>query len=1188
MSILEQLTSTYKDESFLRLAKQLAGDGLGSLRDITEVSQEFGNIGNKIERIDIGSRLDSPDVVGIAAIECDKTLIQRGFKSRRRIAEKVLTHLGGTEAVIAFYDSNQPDDWRLGLIRGYPGELDTLREFQAGSHYAARTAREQLQSVLDLNSDATPGERATKLNEAFSLEAVSQNFYDEFKGKHFEPMKQELLDAGEDEDTAWNFVLLFCIRILFLGFVQKKGWLGDKENFLKEYLYRYQQSEQTESFYKDWLEPLFFEALSQAPGAQVAYSDAYIPGDLKGYMQHFPYLNGGLFKRGDIDRYGLKLSDTRIQEFFTFIFSYNFTIIENTVQEQSLELNPELLGIIFERLVNKSDGAVYTPRTEVNFMCRMSLLQWLKKNQTTEVDDTALYELFFREQGNSQRFNEDQKTGSFSERQSQDLLRLLKQVSICDPAVGSGAFPVGMLHVIEEIEEELHSKLQGKRNEDESFERRKTIIQNSLYGVEVKQWAVWICQLRLWLALFVDAPDELKDSFDPILPSLDFKMQHGDSLVQHLGMVQVSINAPNALPAKVKRQITDLMDIKEAYFYNQGNYKKEDIDFREQQLYRRILEVQCHEKQQKLADIQQPEHQQITLEGNIEQPTQTDLQAQHKKELESELEKINSALQHIKEHSRFVWNIGFAEIFGEKGGFDIIIGNPPYIRQEEISDPLEIQPDAKQYKYALAETIRQDWWPYVDFNTFKRRSGYSARSDLSVYFYLHSLKLLNNTGIHTFICSNSWLDVDYGSWLQQFLLERAPIKYIFDNHARRSFGSADINTIISVIDAPVHKKATDYQFKFVAFKKPFEEVVLTEHLVDVEHAEETIKTDLYRVFPVQSKTLIKESTENGKYIGEKWGGKYLRAPDIFFTILEKGGDKLVELKDIADIRRGITTGANDFFYLQVLENRGNTMLVRNGTGWEGEIESEFLNPVIKSPRECDSITVDPEQLPHRVFLCNKTKDELRKTKALEYIEWGEKHEVEIRQGSNKGKKITGYQNLSTIKGRKYWWSLDSSLGNMFWVKETNDVLATYTSEEPILADCRLYYGKGDEKMKSYVNSTLFYLFSETMTRSGLGLGARSLMVYEVNNLFCFNQELLLQLNLPRLEKRETETIYEECGIDPDSDTPIATQIPRPFPDRVALDKVIFDAIGLNEAERADVYRAVCQLVYDRLNKAQSV
>jgi hypothetical protein len=156
---------------------------------------------------------------------------------------------------------------------------------------------------------------------------------------------------------------------------------------------------------------------------------------------------------------------------------------------------------------------------------------------------------------------------------------------------------------------------------------------------------------------------------------------------------------------------------------------------------------------------------------------------------------------------------------------------------------------------------------------------------------------------------------------------------------------------------------------------------------------------------------------------------------------------------------------------------------------------------------------------------------------------------------------------------------------MFWVKETNDRLGVFLSDNYMLCDCRLYFAGGDVKLQNSVNSTVFGLISEILSRGGLGEGAKSLMVYEVNNLLTLDPALM-KTNHLLLKKRDLKSIFEECGIN--SDRPIREQKPNPLPDRKALDDIVFDILDLTQEERDEVYWAVCELVKNRLEKARSV
>ena len=298
---------------------------------------------------------------------------------------------------------------------------------------------------------------------------------------------------------------------------------------------------------------------------------------------------------------------------------------------------------------------------------------------------------------------------------------------------------------------------------------------------------------------------------------------------------------------------------------------------------------------------------------------------------------------------------------------------------------------------------------------------------------------------------------------------------------------------------------------------------------------------------------LKEIKEGGyRIVKERDGNKYFLARQGELKPL------LVRLGDIAEVRFGIKTGANKFFYLDKERIK------------EWGIEDEFLVPVIKSPRECKGIRIRAEELKFKVFMCHKDKKNLKGTNALKYIQWGEKQ---------------GFNERPSCKGRRFWWECPDLNGNMFWVKETNDRLGVFLSDNYMLCDCRLYYANGDVRLQNSVNSTLFGFISEILSRGGLGEGAKSLMVYEVNNLLTI-APVLMNTSHALLEKRDLKSIFDELGINPN--LPIRDQKPTPLPDRKALDDVVFDILGLKQEERDEVYWAVCGLVKNRLEKARSV
>lgn len=1180
--ILQDIINEFDLDRFIRFFRNKSQNFNPRQEPISEYDDEFFSdsiILGEIKFVDTGERLI------VCALKSHKPLSERASKKAQyEKGRKILKAYQQDAGIFIFYDTS--GSFRLSLI--YPqyfGAKRTWNNFRRFTYFVNKAFANKTFLMQISSSDFSS---LDKIKEAFSIAKVTDDFYKEFMPK-FEKIAHSVSRESKEADAdqkAHDFALLFGIRVIFLGFIQKRGWLGSDEKFLQNFLNEYNENNsKKDKFYKQWLKPLFFEALNSPIGRKVAYGNNDFSKETEKKLQMAPYLNGGLFQEKEIDGEGFLIPDNIIQEFFDFLFSYNFTIEENTLYDEDLELNPEFLGIIFERLVNKADGAVYTPRTEVDLMCRLALVKWLEQNVAETVKKESLYELLFREGGADESYDPLQKQGIFSRSEIDQILDLLENITICDPAVGSGAFPVGMLHVLDDVEERLRRRI-GRDEEVSGFERKKRIINQSLYGVEVKEWAVWITQLRLWTTLFIDAPDKMRHSMEPILPSLDFKIRQGDSLVQRIGTKMFPVSGHANISASVKAKVTELRKIKKEFFQNKEKDSRV-IKHREFLLFKEILSSEIKEREKELAIVTGMErNKQLEMFEDKSHAIQSEFEFDKEKaeRIKNKIVELEDEFKSLREERPLIWNIEFAEIFSDKGGFDIVIGNPPYVRQEDIADPTGKVKDEKEYKNLLAEMVKTDFT-----DAFGKSEKINAQSDLYTYFYVRGLRLLNGNGIHTFICSNSWLDVGYGIWLQKFLLNHCPVHFIIDNHAERSFAVADVNTIISVIGGYKKHVIDDHITRFVAFKKPFEVVVFTENLLEIERSKKIISNDRYRVYPVSKKDLLGSGTEKqeeglrnidmGVYIGDKWGGKYLKAPDIYFRILERGKDKFIRLGDVANIKRGFTTGANDFFYLT------NTQIQQ----WK--IEKEYLKSVIKSPRECHSILVNPDNLEYKVFMCGKSKDELGKTNALKYIEWGEKTEIEIKQGKNKGKKIKGFQNIETTKNRRQWWTLSEDFGAHVFIQMTfNDIFKIIYSEDIIFADARYYEVKTKIKnIHMLLNSSISTLFIELYGRANLGEGALDFKVYEAEKILILKPDLLKEIdnkNFKSFMAREIKSIFEECGFD--KSKPIRDQEPKPLPDRKELDDIIFDILDLTKEERKEVYWAVCELVKNRLEKAKSV
>ncbi|GFP35490.1 hypothetical protein HKBW3S43_01281, partial [Candidatus Hakubella thermalkaliphila] len=993
------------------------------------------------------------------------------------------------------------------------------------------------------------------------------------------------------------------------------------------------------SFYQKWLKVLFLEAFNNRFG-----HPHWLPRDVRDVLQLAPYLNGGLFRRNTLDNLLLDLSDNVFEEIFAFFEKYNFTIREDLPLDVEVAVDPQMIGYVYESLANVAEeiyerqdfGIFYTPRVEVDFMCRRALAEYLG-NHLSEIPKAHIYRLLFDEdKSETERY--------FTEKGLwYQLEELLDNLAVLDPACGSGAFLVGMLFVLTEIYKTIFAHIDRQMTD---YELKKRIVGMTLYGVDVMPWAVHSAELRLWLQLMIESDLTLGDlKIYPLLPNLNLKLRVGDSLVQEIGGMSLHFRDAS-LPLSVKRKLGELKREKEKYYNSDPTAKfktEEAILHEELRVFDQILGesiVELQKGKQKLEQI--PLNIQPDLYGEVDATKLTEEREkiEHKKrKIEEEIERLREIRGSLAEPGKkpLVWDIDFAEIFGDKGGFDIVIGNPPYVRQEKIAPPNRLRneisgEDKRQYKEKLVRSVKTHLLSVKNID---------RKSDYYVYFYFHGLSLLNEKGVFCFITSNSWLDVGYGRDLQEFLLKYVPIKAIYDNQAKRSFEHADVNTIIALFGAPQEEQRGQYKWpalsntaKFVMFKKPFEEVLNSENLIEIEmHSPDeaslfprVLNTPEFRVYPIkqenlleegweypedQDRSLLKGKFESGRYVGNKWGGKCLKAPDIFFTILEKGKGKLVRLGDIAEVRRGFTTGANEFFYVEdVTERIGRTELprIQNQRHFRSLeeiakaglrvirpskfgkntkdyllflVEAEYLKPVIKSPRELKTIVVREDDLKYRVIMCHRSREELRKEKAfiLDYIRWGEKQ---------------AYHKRPTCAGRPRWWDLGiRECPNIVWVKSTDDTHRQGLLPPNTLVDQRLYevYSQSLQKLIIALNSSVFSLLKELEGRANLGEGVLDTAVYEAKRVEVLDPEAIngdqeLLNVIEQLSTRSILSIFSELGLD--QTRPIREQEPSPLPDRKALDEIVFDALNLTQEERKEVYWSVAELVKNRLEKARSV
>ncbi len=578
-----------------------------------------------------------------------------------RVGLRSLVHsyikYGYDAAIVVYYDKTH---WRLSFVCDLKNEKTAPKRFTyvfGNPQETYRTAAVQL-STMDSKE---PSFKSIK--EAFSVEKLSKDFFNGYKERY----KNFCNYIGGTEKWQRDYVKKMMGRLVFLQFLQKKGWMGvpaNRENwtggdlqYMQNLIQRYDGNNRLLS---DILEPLFFETLNTKRNDDIA--DSILGNNIK-----IPYLNGGLFDKDSIDKENIDFPYEYFADLMDFFSQYNFTIDENDPYDSEIGIDPEMLGHIFENLLedNKNKGAFYTPKEIVQYMCRESLVEYLqtKLGEHKEIKD------FIYTHNIGDRL--DKK--NFIVSNAKLIAKLLDDVKVCDPAIGSGAFPMGILNEI------FHAKMALDLTLDRA-EVKKNIIQNSIFGVDIEQGAVDIARLRFWLALVVD------DDKPQPLPNLDYKIMCGNSLLNRFDLnmsIDDVFNEYNEGKDDSEQMSLDKYRKLVYKFTNTSDHTKKE-EFRE--IIENIkatfeLELSDYEKnkatriKRKISDYESP-----SLFGERSKE-----ELDRIKELKAQLKSIEKKKENFDYNkiydNAFEWRFEFPallDVNGDYTGFDIVIANPPY------------------------------------------------------------------------------------------------------------------------------------------------------------------------------------------------------------------------------------------------------------------------------------------------------------------------------------------------------------------------------------------------------------------------------------------------------------------------------------------------------------------------------
>ena len=674
-----------------------------------------------------------------------------------------------SNAFLLFHNEHpEGKEWRFSFFYKQGKNKDTTSAkrftYLFGKNYRARTASERFARLAEREKDTD------NLLDAFSVETLSKDFFNEYKSQYLDFCKF-LFEHKADteyfgrEFVTWedkylrDYVKKMMGRITFIYFLQRKGWMNGDYEYMQN---AFKNSTRQDNYLDEFLEPLFFGVLNTKPKERKAlFEEKRWDLSLLDEWKDVPYLNGGLFERDKQDEQKSKFPAELFKSLFDFYSRYNFTIDENDPEDAEVGVDPEMLGHIFENLLedNKDKGAFYTPKEIVQYMSKECVAQYLKNHAPEELH-TAIDSLI------KQRVVEPILQNKENARLVNKALSVVK---VCDPAIGSGAFPMGVLNVLFDCRHLLYGFI-GK-NEDFSYAKvKRDIIQNNIYGVDIEKGAVDIARLRFWLALVVDENEPQP------LPNLDYKIMCGDSLLHRF-----TLDAPfqNVLKDYNQKNGTHykLED------YRQWVYDYTDIsDHTQKDDFRKRIEDIKRAVKTELSDKEKGKI--VKVRGAIDNLLMGDFFGDKKKENEKKIKALQKKLKALEQHRAeiesnkiydhaFEWRFEFPALLDEKGdfmGFDIVIGNPPYV------------------------LINKDLYREVYGKLYNFQQG---KIDLYRLFIEEAVYLSNSNGIISYITPNTFLSITNCTELRKFLLTGNSFLFI-DNYDKSVF-DASVNSIVFLL-----------------------------------------------------------------------------------------------------------------------------------------------------------------------------------------------------------------------------------------------------------------------------------------------------------------------------------------------------------------------------------------------------
>lgn len=699
----------------------------------------------------------------------------RIHKSRKKIQELVRKFVDRFEGAFIVFHYEDPKDrsWRLSYLEKRESNAASTNAkrytYLCGQQYPCRTLADRF---YKLQAEELT---AVNLEDAFSVETLSNEFFDEYRYFYQDLVNYvknegnlidgfvEYADGDKElaEKYARDYIKKLMGRLVFIQFLQNKAWLNNDIHYTHT-LFNNCSEKQKENFLDNVLEPLFFGVFNTPKQEREAYFRSQ-RWDMKLYEQwkDFPYLNGGLFECDELDQLSLPLPDyffsnpekkDRVRKpddkyysdacgIFDFFDRYNFTIDESDPLDREVGVDPEMLGKIFENLLedNKDKGAFYTPKEIVQYMCKEALVAYLVDEARSKSEVNKQRQENFEEAIRAFVTDPEMtvtRMQRYGDQQLKDLDESLRSVKICDPAIGSGAFPMGLLNLLMSCRVALNNAL--RKGQPRAW-LKKEIIQNNIYGVDIEKGAIDIARLRFWLSIVVDLDEP------EALPNFDYKFMQGNSLLEQFEGMDLSNLLPDnsqqdgviAFSEDTIQQVL-LKENLERYFAETNHDLKHSMRANIDSIVKRLIQVRTAGRNDIYSHI-----------------APIDIAANDK---------------------FFLWHTWFADVFNRTGkqGFDIVIGNPPY--GAKLSDD---EKSVLKQNYVTAKSIAGKQKGSLDTYTLFIELGYNILCKNGVLTYIVPISFTSSdslTGVHNLLKNNcSYIQVSSYSVRPQPVFEHAVV-----------------------------------------------------------------------------------------------------------------------------------------------------------------------------------------------------------------------------------------------------------------------------------------------------------------------------------------------------------------------------------------------------------------------------